>query len=105
MLNCTVQRPLLKAHLFPEKEGAKSLKAPYLVGVGREEGQCCSQASLSSQEIGILAHLLGQKGPHGIRVHGLRELHSFAQDHHLLYQILKDQERKNPPTSENNEVK
>lgn len=68
-----------------EREGAKSLKAPYLVGVGREEGQCCSQASLSSQEVGILAHLLGQKGPHGIRVHSLCELHGFAQDHDLLY--------------------
>lgn len=80
-------------------------RAPYLVGVGREEGECCSQAALSSQQVGILAHLLGQKGAHGVGVHGLRELHGFAQDHHLLYQILKDQEGGNPPTSENNKVK
>lgn len=85
MLNCTMQRPLLEAHLLTDREGTKSLKGPYLVGVGREEGERCSQAPLSSQQVGILAHLLGQKGAHGIWVHGLRELHGLAQDHHLLY--------------------
>lgn len=66
-------------------EGEQRAWSPYLVGVGREEGQCSSQASLSSQEVGILAHLLSQKGAHGVWVHSLCELHGFAQDHDLLY--------------------
>lgn len=63
----------------------KNLKALYLVGVCREEGQSCSNAALGSQEVGVLAHLLGQKGPHSVRVHSLGELHGFAQDYNFLY--------------------
>ena len=85
LANCTMQRPLLEVHLFTQREGVKNLKSPYLVGVRREEGQSCSNAALGSQEVGILAHLLSQKGSDSIRVHSLGELHGFAQDYNFLY--------------------
>lgn len=68
-----------------ESKEARSPEATYLVGAGGQEGQSCSNAALGSQEVGVLAHLLSQKGPHSIRVHGLGELHSLAQDHDFLY--------------------
>lgn len=104
----TTQSPWPRsAAAHTDKMQPQPLKGLYLVGVGRQEGQSCSNAALGCQQVGILAHLLGQEGPHSVRVHGLGELHGSAQDDHLLYQILGDQGGKKHKsiTNKNSRVK
>lgn len=75
------------------KGGRRNVKAIYLVGVCRKESQCSSNAALCSQQICILTHLLRQKSPYSIRVHGSCKLHSLTQDYYFLNKVLEDYDK------------
>lgn len=69
------------------------MNTSYLVGVVRQKCQGCGNAALGCQQAGVLTHLLGQKSPDSVRVHGLGELHSFAEDDNFLNQILNQKSK------------